>query len=262
MLDIPLDPENCIVAVIRIDDWEIVTKQLDGEAEKDLLRRVEEAIDQTLLIQHAFMSIPVRTAPESWALIVNLRGQAGQGTDGVLAAAQSFIAHCKQAGLACSFSIGVSDVCTNLSGIAQGYREASRYAQTKLLPNVSSVVSRGNEQSANYRREVREVIRYIHEHYAEDITIDSAAQHVFISPSYLMHLLRSELGKTFNECLMEYRIEVAKETLRQPGEKIYEVAQQVGYRDVKYFSRVFKKTTGLSPSEYVEWQRGEGAESE
>jgi two-component system response regulator YesN len=66
-----------------------------------------------------------------------------------------------------------------------------------------------------------------------------------------MHLFKDELGKTFNECLTDCRIQVAKDLLRDPKYKVYEVSEIVGYGDVKYFSQVFRKNTGMSPSEYI-----------
>jgi two-component system response regulator YesN len=66
-----------------------------------------------------------------------------------------------------------------------------------------------------------------------------------------MHIFKTEVGKTFNECLIDYRIERAKELLKDSRYKIYEVSGKVGYKDVKYFSQIFKKITGMSPSEYI-----------
>ena len=66
-----------------------------------------------------------------------------------------------------------------------------------------------------------------------------------------MHLIKSNIGKTFNTFLLEYRMEKAKELLKNPGIQIQSVATQVGYSDVKYFNKLFKKYTSLTPSDYV-----------
>ena len=78
-----------------------------------------------------------------------------------------------------------------------------------------------------------------------------AAKTILVSPSYLMHLIKEELGKTFVECLIEYRIEQAKELLKGNQYRVYEVCAKVGYQNPKYFSQLFKKVTGLSPSEFA-----------
>ena len=121
----------------------------------------------------------------------------------------------------------------------------------KLLPGVSSIAHIKGIDTTNYRREVRETIKYIQDNYSKDITVEMAAREQFISSSYLMHLFKDSIGKTFIECLTDYRIQVAKQLLKDPKYKIYEVSESVGYDDVKYFSQIFKKTTGITPSEYV-----------
>ena len=71
-----------------------------------------------------------------------------------------------------------------------------------------------------------------------------------VSESYLMHLLKDNLGKTFNEILTGYRIGIAKRLLLSGKYRINEVSDKVGYIDVKYFSQVFKKIVGVTPSDY------------
>lgn len=66
-----------------------------------------------------------------------------------------------------------------------------------------------------------------------------------------MHIFKSDVGKTFHTFLTEYRMETAKELLRTPACRIYEIALQIGYTDVKYFNKLFKKYTSLTPSEYI-----------
>jgi len=70
-----------------------------------------------------------------------------------------------------------------------------------------------------------------------------------------MHLFKSELGKTINECVTEYRIEAAKKMLKNPKYKMLEISQKVGYKNDKYFTRVFKKVTGMNPSDYARINR-------
>ncbi|OBR66878.1 hypothetical protein A7K91_16735 [Paenibacillus oryzae] len=101
------------------------------------------------------------------------------------------------------------------------------------------------------RKEVQRALDYIRVSYARNITIDMVAESVHISPTHLMHLFRKELNKTFYECLTEFRIQEAKRLLRYSSYRVYEVGSQVGFGDAKYFSQIFKKMTGLSPSDYA-----------
>lgn len=85
--------------------------------------------------------------------------------------------------------------------------------------------------------------------------MESIAAALFISPSHLMHLFRDELHKTINECVTECRIQAAKTMLSNPRYKMVEISQKVGYKNEKYFTRVFKKATGMNPSEYARRSR-------
>ncbi|SCW34253.1 two-component system, response regulator YesN [Paenibacillus tianmuensis] len=90
----------------------------------------------------------------------------------------------------------------------------------------------------------------IEERYAENVTIELIAKEVFLSPAYTSLLFKQKTGETINGFLTRVRIEKAKELLRQGSSKLYEICLDVGYSDPKYFSKLFKKITGLSPSEY------------
>ncbi|MBW4839464.1 MAG: helix-turn-helix transcriptional regulator, partial [Paenibacillaceae bacterium] len=80
----------------------------------------------------------------------------------------------------------------------------------------------------------------------------SVAQKVYMTPTYLSMLFRANTGKTFIEHLTDIRIDKAKDMLRTTHYKNYEVAEKVGYQDSRYFSQIFKKKVGVSPSEYRE----------
>ena len=98
---------------------------------------------------------------------------------------------------------------------------------------------------------VMETLRYVSEHYAEpDMGISQVAESLAISEGHLSHVFKKETGRTLGSYITEYRIQRAKELLRDCRSKVYEVAEQVGYRDITYFSAAFKKAVGVSPSEF------------
>lgn len=97
---------------------------------------------------------------------------------------------------------------------------------------------------------VRDAIGYMKEHYAENFSQMELAQKLNVNASYLSRLLKKETGHNFMEILTERRINKAKELLGRSDTRVIEVCQQVGYNDYTYFYQVFKKTVGMSPSEY------------
>ncbi|MDD6196191.1 MAG: response regulator [[Clostridium] aminophilum] len=100
-------------------------------------------------------------------------------------------------------------------------------------------------------RIVMQAMSYIAEHYADQgINISTIAEAVSVSEGHLSHAFKKETSYTVNNYLTGYRVHQAIRLLKDPAIRVYEVAEQVGYRDVAYFCSIFKKNTGVSPSEY------------
>lgn len=99
-------------------------------------------------------------------------------------------------------------------------------------------------------RLVKTAIDFIHFNYQSDINLDCIARKIYITPGYLSQLFKQETGVNFLDFLNQYRIEKAKEYLSGSFMKNYEIADKIGFKDEKYFSQVFKRYTGLTPSQY------------
>ncbi len=98
---------------------------------------------------------------------------------------------------------------------------------------------------------VREVVRYVKQNYAKSIQVADVAAAVHVTPNYFSKVFKQEMGENFTEWLNKFRVEKAKELIHsEPGEKIYEIAEQAGFGDYKYFSFIFKKYTGYTPLTY------------
>ena len=97
---------------------------------------------------------------------------------------------------------------------------------------------------------VHEAKNYIEEHYSENLSIKDVAEQIGISSGYLSTMFNQNLGLGFAEYLNGLRIEHACVYLEQNYLKVYEIAYKVGFRDEKYFTKVFKKIKGMSPKEY------------
>jgi AraC-like DNA-binding protein/GGDEF domain-containing protein len=91
---------------------------------------------------------------------------------------------------------------------------------------------------------------YLHEHYAEDIGLARVSAALFVSPFYVSHLFNRELGTTFLKYLNAIRMAKARQLLLETDETINSIAEQVGYTTPKNFRSVFKRTIGVTPTEF------------
>jgi len=97
---------------------------------------------------------------------------------------------------------------------------------------------------------ISKAITYLKSNYSKDLNLKKVADELYISTWYLSKLLKKETGSTFIDILNTIRIEEAKRLLLDPRYKIYKIAEEVGFTDIPYFSRLFKKITGMTPIEY------------
>lgn len=97
---------------------------------------------------------------------------------------------------------------------------------------------------------VKKAKSMIHEFYQTGITLEEIGLKLNVTPEYLGTLFHKEVGESFSTYIRNYRIEKAKELLCGTQLKLYEIAEQVGYSDSKYFGKVFREATGMLPTEY------------
>lgn len=148
-----------------------------------------------------------------------------------------------------SLAVGWSEPRGELSELSEAYEEAesalaahrgtSKAARLGDMPNVDKL-----------KAELRETIAYIEEHYREDISLHEIASSVHMSESGFSRLFKKQTGVSYVEYVTQLRLEEAKRLLQQPDQKVYEVSLTVGYQDSKYFSQIFRKYTGETPTEF------------
>lgn len=97
---------------------------------------------------------------------------------------------------------------------------------------------------------VDNVIRYIKNHYKEDINLNVLAAEFFLSPAYLSRKFSQTTGVSIMSYLEEYRINIATDLLIGTDQSVSEIAEQVGYCDANYFTKIFKKVKGITPKEF------------
>ncbi|WP_019635903.1 helix-turn-helix domain-containing protein [Paenibacillus fonticola] len=91
---------------------------------------------------------------------------------------------------------------------------------------------------------------YVRTHLSRDITLKETAAHFAYSPNHFGVLFKEQTGMSFNDFVVQERMERAKKLLQSPSLKVYEVAEEVGYRSLTYFSRTFREMFGITPGEY------------
>ncbi|UVI30172.1 AraC family transcriptional regulator [Paenibacillus spongiae] len=183
-----------------------------------------------------------------------------------------------------AITVGIGSVGAGIEGIRRSYYEgvfASTYDnQGRSLHrfedlNLSSAEGNGEhanpsvtdsgtesayvEQAINQIREEREqrtgnvldkAVSFIRERYLEELSLEDVADHVHLNSYYFSKVFKQQTGETFIDYVTRLRIGKAKELMKDGQLSLKEVCYQVGYKDPNYFSRVFKKVTGVTPSEH------------
>ena len=118
------------------------------------------------------------------------------------------------------------------------------------MKNAVANMTTGSKDRTHYL--VRKAQDYIEENVSSDISLNEISEELNISSYYFSKLFKEETGEGFVEYLTKRRVEKAKEMLKDPSKSIKEVGSDCGYSDPNYFSRIFKKSTGMTPTEYKE----------
>lgn len=108
------------------------------------------------------------------------------------------------------------------------------------------------EQQISYRlKQLKQVLRYIEDHYAEEITLENLAAIAGMNPKYFCRFFRQITQRTPINYLNYYRIECAREQLSTTDSTITEIALNCGFNDISYFIKIFKKYMGITPKQYM-----------
>jgi two-component system response regulator YesN len=107
-----------------------------------------------------------------------------------------------------------------------------------------------NRRNTRTSYHLTRAIEFIHEHYAEELSLSGVAESIYVSEYYLSHLFRREMDTTFSDYVSKVRISRAKTLLTDHTARIQEVAEKSGFNDPNYFAKIFRKRTGISPRSY------------
>ena len=149
---------------------------------------------------------------------------------------------------------GIVPSCMNIEEIeiftAISSLSSIDHIKEKLLYYVQKVINTVSTKQNITNSAVEKAKAYIIKHLHEDISLTSISKHVHITPNYFCTLFKAETKQKLFDYITYLRIEKAKILMKDKRLKTYKIGEMVGYKEPKYFCRVFKKITGRSPSNF------------
>ena len=149
--------------------------------------------------------------------------------------------------------IDFKDYCAEVENPYEKVPEMDESTLKGWLVNSAVAISEElkNARNTTSRRIVEEAKGIVRDRYMQpDLSLDTVCSELGVSNSYFSSLFKKETGKTFISWLTDYRMDHAADLMLETNEKSYKIAERVGYQDANYFSYVFKKRFGMSPSKY------------
>lgn len=216
----------------------ISTASYPYEKEKDLIAKVKvgnvheanailnDLLGYVLFSEGNSIEIVKSRAIELCSLLSRAAIESGAPTDNILKLNNHFLKNLQQI-------TTMDTLCFKLQEIVEAFSES----MFNYIPSKNSEL-------------VKKSMLYISEHFNEPITLEDVASHVHLHPSYFSTMFKQSTGSSFKEYLNMVRIEESKRLLSNTDFSIIDIAVAVGFEDQSYFSKVFKKYTGLTPKQY------------
>ena len=224
------DKECCIIFLTAFDEFAYAKKAITVRALDYLLKPYEER--ELMLVVEEAMRLAEETQRKAEGQERDLSGAADE----------------KEVSPGDADALGLHDgrEMTLSWQAAESLSQEEGSGMDELLPE------EGREELENVRLSgVREAItRYIRENYMYDISMQELARTMNYSEPYFCKLFKQCFGQNFISYLTDYRVEEAKRRLKEPTANIKEIGRAVGYGDSNYFTKVFRRVTGISPTEY------------
>ncbi len=133
------------------------------------------------------------------------------------------------------------------------YQELIRSAFTKFWYTMQRELYKEKAllQGNSKMKKLKRALQYIHEHYAEELSLETLAEVVQITPTYFSELFRKLMGVNYVQYLQNFRINKALAVLKKGEKRILDVAFDVGFTNIRSFNRVFQQQTGMTPTQFL-----------
>ncbi len=224
-----------ILSLIQVieGDYEVIAQAADGRRGFELIRKLKPDLVFTDI------KMPLLDGLE----MIKMTREEGLDTTFVIISAYENFEFAREA-----ISYGVTEYILKpiiFEDVEQALKKAEQTMANKK-PVLQPVKPVGNIHPC-----VQKALSIIEKEYAAKLTQEELSGRLRITPGYFSYLFHRDVGVNFSTYLKKYRIDVAASLLREQQMKIQDVARITGYTDTKYFCRVFKEITGLSPSDYM-----------
>lgn len=204
---------------------DLITKVKTGNA-KEAKSILNDLLGYVLFSEGNNLDVVKSRAIELSSLLSRAAIEGGAATDTILKINNMFLKSAQQIN-------SLEELCYKLQELVEVFTESMfNYTPTK-----------NNEI-------IKKAMSYISDNFASNITLDDVARHVHLNPDYFSTIFKQSCGSSFKEYLNMVRIEESKRLLANTDYSVVDIAVATGFMDQSYFSKVFKKYTGLTPKQY------------
>lgn len=220
----------------RLFDWEAHDCEVVGEAADGMeaLSKIDTLCPDIVIMD---INIPIMNGLK----VIQLSRMKHPNTAFVIVSGYDDFSYCREA-----LRLQITDYILK----PVNYEEFGTCIDNLKISLFEQRVSDAAEPEKQEERTITGITRYLQEHLAEEISLSVLAEQFHLNPQYISQLFKSEIGVNFLAYLTNIRMEKAKKLLLATSLSIAEVAEQSGYRDYRVFTKVFKKSEGITPSQY------------
>lgn len=220
----------------RLFDWEAHDCEVVGEAADGM-----EALTQIDTLHPDIVIMDINIPIMNGLKVIQLSRMKHPNTAFVIVSGYDDFSYCREA-----LRLQITDYILK----PVNYEEFGTCIDNLKISLFEQRVSDAAEPEKQEERTITGITRYLQEHLAEEISLSVLAEQFHLNPQYISQLFKSEIGVNFLAYLTNIRMEKAKKLLLATSLSIAEVAEQSGYRDYRVFTKVFKKSEGITPSQY------------